>query len=140
MSKISPALDEFVRWRARQRCEYCLNPQVLIPYALELEHHRPYALGGKTAKRNLCLACRECNSHKATKIQAMDVVTGKMVKLFNPRQQNWPDPFEFSKDGTKIIGITACGRATVESLHMNSDYQTTARNFWVKAGLFPPND
>jgi HNH endonuclease len=138
MSKISLELDEFVRQRARQRCEYCLNPQMLIPLGLELEHHHPQALGGKATKRNLCLACRECNSHKAVKVQAWDALTRKMVKLFNPRKQNWGEHFEFSEDKTRIIGITACGRVTVESLHMNSVYQTTAREVWVNAGLFPP--
>ncbi len=140
MSKISLELDEFVRQRARQRCEYCLNPQALIPFGLELEHHHPRSLGGKTNKRNLCLACRECNSHKAAIVQAIDALTGKMTKLFNPRKQNWHEHFEFSEDGTKIIGITACGRVTVKRLHMNSVYQTTAREVWVEGGKFPPSD
>ena len=45
--------------------------------------------------------------------------------------------FDFSQDKTEIRGITACGRATVECLRMNSVYQTTTRRYWVRAGLFP---
>lgn len=62
------------------------------------------------------------------------------MKLFNPRKQNWREHFEFSQDKTEIIGKTACGRATVESLQMNNFYQKTARTAWVEIGKFPPKE
>lgn len=140
MSKISRALAEKIRRQANQRCEYCLNLQELIPHKLEIEHLYPKSLGGKTVEENLCLACRECNVHKASKFRALDPLTRKTVRLFNPRKQRWLEHFEWSQDKTEIIGITACGRATVESLQMNSIYQITTRKVWVRVGLFPPND
>ncbi len=137
MSKIGRALDEKVRRRAKQRCEYCLNPQWLIPHKLEIEHSHPKSLGGANSAENLGLACRECNGHKAMRVSALDPTTGKTVNLFNPRKQSWHEHFALSQDKTEIVGITACGRATVESLQMNSVYQKTTRKIWVKAGLFP---
>ncbi|MEK7833133.1 MAG: HNH endonuclease signature motif containing protein, partial [Acidobacteriota bacterium] len=94
MAKISQKLDERIRYQAKNRCGYCLNPQELIPYKLEIEHIYPKGLGGKTIEINLWLACRECNVHKARKVRAIDPLTEKIVRLFNPRKQNWHEHFE----------------------------------------------
>ena len=111
MTKIKKDLDAKIRREAKNRCGYCLNPQDLMPYKLEIEHLHPQALGGKTTEENLWLACRECNAHKSKKIKAVDNLTGKTVKLFNPRKQIWPEHFEFNQDFSEIIGKTPCGRA-----------------------------
>ncbi len=140
MAKISQGVDDKIRQQAKNRCGYCLNPQELIPYKLEIEHIYPKGLGGATVITNLWLACRECNAHKAMKVRSVDGLTGKSVRLFNPRKQNWHEHFEFSQDKTEIIGKTASGRATVESLQMNSFYQKTARAAWVETGKFPPKE
>jgi hypothetical protein len=50
MAKIKKELDEKIRLKAKNRCGYCLNPQELIPYKLEIEHIFPRVLGGKTGK------------------------------------------------------------------------------------------
>jgi HNH endonuclease len=138
MAKINKEVESKIRRDAKNLCGYCLNPQELIPFKLEIEHIYPQALGGETVEENLWLACRECNAHKSKKIKSVDFLTGKLVKLFNPRVQIWQEHFEFSKDKTKIIGKTPCGRATVESLQMNNFYQTTARSAWLATGKFPP--
>jgi hypothetical protein len=140
MAKIKKELDEKIRLQAKNRCGYCLNPQELIPYKLEIEHIFPRALGGESIEENLWLACRECNVHKAAKTDAIDKLTDKTVKLFNPRLQIWNEHFEFSKYTSEIIGKTACGRATVESLQMNNFYQITARSIWVEMNKYPPKD
>ena len=140
MTKIKKDLDAKIRREAKNRCGYCLNPQDLMPYKLEIEHLHPQAFGGKTTEENLWLACRECNAHKSKKIKAVDNLTGKTVKLFNPRKQIWPEHFEFNQDFSEIIGKTPCGRATVESLQMNNIYQTTARLAWTETKKFPPKD
>jgi hypothetical protein len=137
MAKISKDLDAKIRRQAKNHCGYCLNPQELMPFKLEIEHLHPQALGGKSVEENLWLACRECNAHKATKSKATDRLTGKTVKLFNPRKQNWNEHFEFSNDSIEIIGKTA---STVECLQMNNIYQTTARLAWRETNKFPPKD
>ena len=138
MAIIKKDLEINLRQIAKNRCGYCLNPQELMPFKLEIEHLFPVALGGETVEENLWLACRECNAHKSKKIKSVDFLTGKLVKLFNPRTQIWHEHFEFSEDKTEIIGKTPCGRSTVESLQMNNFYQKTARSAWIITGKFPP--
>lgn len=87
MAKIKKDLEEKIRRAAKNRCGYCLNPQGLMPYKLEIEHLVPKALGGESVEENLWLACRECNAHKAKKIEAIDNLTEKTVKLFNVGRQ-----------------------------------------------------
>ncbi|HMV47712.1 MAG TPA: HNH endonuclease signature motif containing protein [Blastocatellia bacterium] len=140
MKRLSRELNERIRRQAKNRCGYCFSPQELLPYKLEIEHIHPKGLGGETIEINLWLACRECNAHKAMKIRSVDRLTRKTVKLFNPRKQNWHEHFDFSQDKTEIIGKTACGRATVETLQMNNFYQKTARAAWVEVGKFPPKE
>jgi HNH endonuclease len=138
MPKLKKELDKKIRHDAKNCCGYCLNPQELLPFKLEIEHIKPQALGGETVEENLWLACRECNAHKSKKIKSVDFLIGKLVKLFNPRTQVWQGHFEFSEDKTEIIGKTSCGRATVDALQMNDFYQITARSAWLATGKFPP--
>jgi HNH endonuclease len=138
MPKLKKELDKKIRHDAKNCCGYCLNPQELLPFKLEIEHIKPQALGGETVEENLWLACRECNAHKSKKVKSIDFLTGKLVKFFDPRTQIWQEHFEFSEDETEIIGKTACGRATVDALQMNNFYQKTARSAWLATGKFPP--
>lgn len=140
MARIKKDLEQKIRGQAKERCGYCLNLQELIPYKLEIEHILPRASGGTSEEANLWLACRECNSHKAARIKAVDFLTNKTVRFFNPRKQKWRRHFEFSADKTNIVGKTACGRATVNALRMNSIWQKTARRAWLETGKFPPED
>ena len=136
---IPATLDQKIRHTAQHRCGYCLSPQYLVMARLEIEHIIPLAKGGSNAEHNLWLACPLCNSHKASKTQAIDPETQNTVPLFNPRQQNWFDHFEWSADGLKIIGKTPIGRATVIALHLSDDPDAlTVRSYWVQAGWHPP--
>ncbi len=140
MSKISKELEKIVREASNNRCGYCLTPQSLSSYKLEIEHIYPISKGGTSEKENLCLACRHCNSYKSAKIYGFDTITAKRVRLFNPNQQKWSEHFTWSKDKTSIIGKTSCGRATIYALKLNDDLQTNARKVWKRTGLFPPKD
>ncbi|MCY7374801.1 MAG: HNH endonuclease [Pyrinomonadaceae bacterium] len=140
MSKISRKLQGKIRRQAKNRCGYCLLPQNLNPTFLEIEHLQPVAGGGTETEENLWLACRECNSHKSAKIYGFDEKTGRRIRLYNPRRQNWNRHFKFSDDKTKIIGKTVCGRATVETLKLNSEILVCVRRLWVEFDLFPPKD
>lgn len=91
-------------------------------------------------KKNLWLACRLCNNYKGTQTQAIDPLTNSKVKLFNPRKQKWSRHFAWTDDGTNIIGITACGRATTIALQLNNIYAVTVRQAWVSAGWHPPSN
>jgi hypothetical protein len=86
------------------------------------------------------MSCARCNRSKGSQVKACDFVTGRMVRLFNPRTQKWRRHFRWSDDGMFIIGKTACGRATVDALKLNSDKRLTARRLWKIFGLHPPED
>jgi len=138
VSEISKDLEAKIRARAKNRCGYCLVPQKLISYKLEIEHIFPKGLGGTDEENNLWLACRQCNLNKGVKTRGFDTVTFERVRLFNPREQVWAQHFTLSEDKTEIIGKTPCGRATVSALQLNDDLQKTARGFWLLTGIFPP--
>lgn len=140
MSEISKELESKIRAQAENRCGYCLVPQKLISYKLEIEHFRPKAKSGSDDEENLWLACRQCNLYKGTKIHGFDAIKFKRVKIFNPRKQKWARHFIWSEDKIEIIGKTSCGRATVSALQLNSDLQRTAREFWKLTGIFPPEN
>jgi hypothetical protein len=129
-----------VKRLAGERCGYCLSQQKYVLGLLEIEHIIPKAKGGGDEEENLWLACRMCNAYKGVQTQARDPVTGRLVKLFNPRKQKWSRHFQWSEDGTLIVGRTACGRATVIALQMNNLIAVTVRQQWVIAGWHPPEN
>jgi hypothetical protein len=137
---ISKKLRAKVAAQSRHRCGYCLAPQSVFPIPLHIEHIDPFAEGGATAEPNLWLACPACNGHRGKRIYGRDPQTKRRVHLFNPRRQKWGEHFRLSDDYCRIIGITACGRATVEALKMNDDLAVTARGKWILAGEFPPEE
>jgi hypothetical protein len=140
MSKIPKEVQRRVRARARNRCGYCISSQKYILGLLEMEHIHPEALGGTDDEENLWLACRLCNGFKGIQTHGRDPITGRRVKLFNPRRQQWKRHFTWSADGTRIIGLTVCGRATVVALKLNNLLAINVRREWVKAGWHPPED
>ena len=137
---ISPALREKIRVQAGHRCGYCLAPQQLVLWALEIDHIIPVAEGGSDDEENLWLACRACNNAKSTKTEALDPLTGRRVPLFNPRKQVWQEQFRWSASGVEIIGLTPSGRATVSALDLNNVISAMVRRNWVSAGWHPPKE
>jgi len=107
---------------------------------LEIEHIVPQALGGTDHEENLWLACRLCNGYKGIQTAALDPITGLIVALFNPREQQWSEHFVWNDDGTQIIGVTPCGRATVIALRLNNVIAVMVRRSWVAAGWHPPSE
>lgn len=69
-----------------------------------------------------------------------DPLSGEHVPLFNPRFQPWADHFAWSPDGTRVVGLTSVGRATVVALRMNNPVILAARSRWVAVGWHPPAD
>lgn len=125
---------------ARYRCGYCLTAQTIIGPLLEIDHIIPEAQGGSSNEENLWLACPLCNASKSDRVMVLDSETSVTVPLFNPRQDIWIDHFRWLEDGTIIHGLTAIGRATVETLNMNHPDVVVARQLWVTAGWHPPPD
>lgn len=139
-SRISRTLRARIRAEAGNRCGYCLSPQRYVLGPLEIEHIIPKAAGGTDQAENLWLACRLCNNHKSVQTRATDPLTGRRVALFNPRRQRWSRHFVWSDDGTRIIGRTASGRATIVALQLNNVIAVLVRRQWVAVGWHPPRD
>ncbi|MBM3127561.1 MAG: HNH endonuclease [Chloroflexi bacterium] len=140
MTPIAVALRERVRAQARNRCGYCLARQEYVPWSLEIEHIVPQSQGGSDDEANLWLACHSCNLFKSDQTHGRDPSTGRMVRLFNPRSQAWQRHFAWSENGELIVGLTACGRATVVALNLNNLVAVTVRRNWISAGWHPPED
>ncbi len=135
---VSRLLRERVARTAGYQCGYCRTPESIAGFRLSIEHIVPEAKGGKTLEENLWLACHACNEFKAARIRARDAATGKCVRLWNPRRQEWSDHFSWSEDGTEILGLTPCGRATIATLRLNRSELVAARSLWVGVGWWPP--
>jgi hypothetical protein len=133
-------LRDRVRAAARNRCGYCRCSQGYVYGWLEIEHIVPMAAGGSDDEENLWLACRLCNGFKGVQTDHVDPETERRVSLFNPRRQKWSDHFLWSADGTRILGRTPCGRATIVALQLNNSISATVRERWVAAGWHPPAD
>lgn len=135
---IPKTLREQVKHRASFCCEYCQTSEWLSGIEGEIDHIIPRSEGGPSHLDNLCLACTSCNGYKQAKTVGVDPASGELFALFHPRQQRWEEHFLWSIDATQIIGLTACGRATVEALRLNHPMVVSARGVWSRAGHHPP--
>jgi DNA-directed RNA polymerase subunit RPC12/RpoP len=117
---MNAAIRRLVRQRADNRCEYCGHRQEWAPVVqFHIDHIVPRKHGGTDQPKNLALACPHCNVARRDNLSGKDPVTGRTVKLFNPRTQSWRDHFELR--GAMIVGLTPTGRTTVRVCNMNDD-------------------
>jgi len=121
--------------RARHACEYCRAPEIVFNLPFEVEHITPQSRGGKTTEDNLALSCRSCNLYKSDFISALDELTRKKARLFNPRRDAWNEHFSVVAETAIIEGLTQIGRATLSRLRMNGEAQVEARKRWLQLGL-----
>lgn len=71
-------------------------------------------------------------------IYIIDPDTNLEEQLFHPQQQEWTDHFAWNNDATEIVGLTATGRATIQTLKMNRDQLIRVRRMWASLGEHPP--
>ena len=67
---------------------------------------------------NLPLVCPDCNRSKVPNLVTLDPETRASVQLFHPRRDQWEGHFDSL--GTRFIGKTAAGTATIHLLQRNS--------------------
>lgn len=140
MVYVSVTVRQQVAERAKYHCEYCRSAELITSGPMHVEHIRPVAKEGETVLENLAYACVRCNLHKSTRTSYLDPVSDQVVPLFNPRTEKWFQHFAWSRDGTRIIGQTSIGRATILALHMNQASVVMSRSLWVSLNLHPPKD
>ncbi len=123
--------------RANHRCEYCKAPAVVFNFPFEVEHIVPLSRQGSNNEANLALACRSCNLRKGNRISGVSSSSQTEVRFFHPRVDQWDEHFPVNLVSGAILGRTLVGAVTVEYLAMNSPVQVTARQLWIRLGLFP---
>jgi hypothetical protein len=136
MGTIPAHLQRLVLLRARGHCEYCGLSQEGQEAQFHVDHVVPVVHRGETIEENLALACVSCSLRKAARQRARDPQTGAEAMLFNPRVQAWDEHFRW--DGTRILGLTPTGRATVEALKMNRLLILAIRTEEALRGRHPP--
>lgn len=119
------------------RCSYCRSPE-WIGIPMVVEHIIPLVSGGSHKVENWCFACYRCNEFKGAKTQAVDPLTNQTTALFHPKEQVWSEHFAWSEDKLSIVGLTICGRTTIEALRLNNEWIRRARRLWILSGWHPP--
>jgi len=122
--------------RASRRCEYCQLAQDDDDRTFEVDHIISEKHHGATLLGSLALSCFRCNSFKGSNISGIDVITGKLTPLFNPRRHKWKRHFRW--DGPYLIGRTAIGRTTVDVLRINDPFRVRVRVALNEEGHSPP--
>jgi hypothetical protein len=123
--------------RANHCCEYCKAPEVVFNFPFEVEHIVPLSRSGSNDEMNLALACRSCNLRKGNRIGGVSSQSKIEARFFHPRKDLWSEHFEVNPNSGEIVGKTPVGEVTVEYLEMNSPTQVSARQLWLRLGLFP---
>jgi hypothetical protein len=132
------ALNQAVRRRAHETCEYCRMSQLFYPTVpFPVDHIIARQHGGETTLSNLALSCLHCNSHKGPNIAGIDPRTRKLTRLFHPRRHRWDRHFRWQD--AVLIGRTAVGRTTIHVLALNDPDIVEVRRALLDEGKWPPS-
>ena len=133
---IPTAIRRLVRERANGCCEYCLlhEDDALLPH--EADHIIATKHRGATEESNLAWTCFVYNRAKGSDLSSIDIETGQLVGLFNPRTDRWGDHFELDDNG-KIVPLTDVGRVTEYLLRLNRSDHLDHRKTLVRVKRYP---
>jgi HNH endonuclease len=135
---ISATLRREVVRRAGEICEYCLIHQDDALLGCAVDHILSEKHGGRTEFDNLALSCTLCNRRKGTDLASVVPQTGRVVALFNPRVDSWPEHFRLSRDVLTIHPRTDVGTVTVRLLGFNDFHRQAERALLREEGRYPP--
>ena len=135
MTTINAALEQLVRLRAQDACEYCRIRQEFEAAPLQIDHVIARKHGGVTESENLAIACLSCNLFKGPNIAGLDPDTGSLSRLFHPRRDHWHEHFRWS--GAVLLGLTPVGRTTIAVLCINDPSRVALRFSLLNEGRFP---
>lgn len=128
------AIRDFVRARARGRCEYCLLDQSDAGFSHEVDHIRSRKHGGTDDLDNVAYACFLCNRYKGADVASIDPATGELIRLFHPRLDVWDQHFRLA--AARIEPLTGIGRVTVRLLRFNLPARVLEREFLERLGRY----
>jgi HNH endonuclease len=138
--QIPKSLQDKVRTRANELCEYCHTNERWQYIPFTVDHIIPLSKGGITSFDNLALTCFHCNRRKSDKTTIFAETANKNVALFNPRIQLWREHFRWSDDYLSIIPLTEIGRVTVHTLSLNRKRLQLIRAEDITVKRHPPRE
>lgn len=127
--------EHIVRFRGGGVCEYCRLPEVVSHVQFPLDHIVARQHRGPSTEDNLAVACPDCNAHKGTNLASIDEDTGELVRLYNPRRDNWTEHFRW--DGPTLVGRTPVSKVTARLLRINAPPRLELRRMLMQMGLYP---
>ncbi len=135
MRHIPARLRRLVLRRSGERCEFCQLSQAGQEATFHIDHITPVTADGETVADNLALACVSCSLRKSARQTAFDPKTKTEIPLFNPRRDVWSEHFQW--DDVRLVGLTATGRATIETLALNRPLILAIRREEAALGRHP---
>jgi 5-methylcytosine-specific restriction endonuclease McrA len=123
---ISDAIRKKVIERAKRCCEYCQIPDDDVYFSHQIDHIISRKHGGETTLDNLAYTCFACNNTKGSDIGTLFLPDRTLIRLYNPRIENWHDHFEM--ENGVIYAKTTIGQATIKVLNLNDVNRIIERN------------
>lgn len=120
--RLSAALREQVRHRAKFACEFCGITEIDAGGTLTIDHFQPRSKGGPDDLNNLIYACIICNQYK----QDYWPKEATSPMLLNPRKTSTSQHLVEQEDG-QLTGLTRIGEFTIKRLRLNRCQLFTAR-------------
>jgi hypothetical protein len=132
--KIPAELRAAVMRRAGLRCEYCLIHEDDAVFTHEVDHIVSRQHGGETIGENLACACLVCNRFKGANLSSIPSLGG-LVRLFNPRLDEWKEHFWI--EGAVIQPLGQTGEVTIRLLRFNNAERVMRRSILQQLGRYP---
>ena len=132
---VPAALRTKVQERAGFRCEYCLLHEADALFSHKVDDVIAVKHRGETRADNLAWTCFLCNRLKGSDIASIDLDTGRIVRLFNPREDDWAAHFRL--EGALIVPLTPEGRVTEYLLRFNTAENVELRRLLIQSGRYP---
>ncbi len=109
-------------------------PEDCDVFPFQLDHVIARKHRGRTSAANLAWSCYSCNAFKGPNLAGHDAASGEVVRLFNPRNDDWPTHFEWH--GARLNGLTPIGRVTIDVLRINLRERVEHRAMLIAAKRF----
>jgi hypothetical protein len=103
--------------------------------SFEIDHIVAQKHGGGNEIENLAYACPHCNQHKGTDIVTFVDNYNDVIRLFNPRIDDWHEHFETTK--REVYSETKIGKATIKLLKINDVDLIILRGLLIELGRYP---
>jgi hypothetical protein len=132
--RVSTALRRLVQARAHCRCEYCLIHEEMSHFPHQPDHVIAQKHRGPTHEDNLAWACYLCNLLKGSDMASVDMETGQIERLFNPRRTIG---LSTSLAGWADRSSDTVGRVTEYLLQFNQPQSVQERRWLIEAGRYP---